>query len=247
MATMTGCQVFHKVGRGPLSACCYVSPCGNGHSAKASTDGRGVRTLTLTAVTVGDFSERNTKLTVARPNDVKDLWLEPGDILIERSDTAELVGTSRLYRGSREYAIFPDLMIRARLSTPICEGYIEAVLQADRARTFLRSRAKGLAGSMPKIDQGTILSSSPIPLPPAEEQFEIAAEVERRLSIVGEIQAQVEANLQRAGRLRQSILKRAFDGKLVPQDARDEPAALLLERLRLKLPQSWWRGWGGDR
>jgi len=71
-----------------------------------------------------------------------------------------------------------------------------------------------------------------IPLPPLAEQHRIVAEVERRLSIVDEIEALVEANLKRAERLRQAILKRAFEGKLVPQDPSDEPASVLLERIR---------------
>jgi type I restriction enzyme S subunit len=71
-----------------------------------------------------------------------------------------------------------------------------------------------------------------IPLPPLAEQRRIVAEVERRLSVVEEMEAAVEANLKRAERLRQTILKRAFEGTLVPQDPTDEPASVLLERIR---------------
>jgi type I restriction enzyme S subunit len=49
---------------------------------------------------------------------------------------------------------------------------------------------------------------------------------------LGEMEATVEANLKRAERLRQAILKRAFEGRLVPQDPNDEPAGVLLERIR---------------
>ena len=72
----------------------------------------------------------------------------------------------------------------------------------------------------------------PIPLPPIAEQHRVVAEVERRLSLVQQTEVAVDANLRRAERLRQSVLKRAFEGRLVPQDPNDEPASVLLERIR---------------
>ena len=71
-----------------------------------------------------------------------------------------------------------------------------------------------------------------IAVPPLTEQCRIVTEVERRLSVIEEVGMQIEANLKRAERLRQAILKRAFEGKLVPQDPTDEPASVLLERIR---------------
>ena len=76
------------------------------------------------------------------------------------------------------------------------------------------------------------MRSVPFPLPSLAEQIEIVAEVERRLSVVDEIGMETDAGLRRAARLRQSILKRAFEGRLVPQDPDDEPASVLLERIR---------------
>jgi type I restriction enzyme, S subunit len=57
-------------------------------------------------------------------------------------------------------------------------------------------------------------------------------EVEARLSDVTAAEAVVSANLTRAARLRQSILKEGFAGRLVPQDPADEPASVLLDRIR---------------
>jgi type I restriction enzyme S subunit len=54
-----------------------------------------------------------------------------------------------------------------------------------------------------------------IPLPPLAEQSQIVAEVERRLSVIDKLEAAVQANLTRADRLRQSVLRQAFDGKLI--------------------------------
>ena len=84
---------------------------------------------------------------------------------------------------------------------------------------FLRTRTERLRGlnqgaAQPNLNT-TIIKSINVPLPPPTEQTRIVAEVERRLSVVEELEAMVSANLQRATRLRQSILQGAFTGKLI--------------------------------
>lgn len=72
----------------------------------------------------------------------------------------------------------------------------------------------------------------PIPLPPLPEQHAIVEKIERRFSVIDEMDKVVDHSLSQAERLRQSILKQAFEGRLVPQDRTDEPASVLLERIK---------------
>lgn len=72
-----------------------------------------------------------------------------------------------------------------------------------------------------------------VPLPPLAEQGRIVAEVDRHMSFIEACERAVDAGLARSSALRRSVLKSAFEGRLVPQDPSDEPASVLLDRIRL--------------
>lgn len=190
-----------------------AEPLRNGHSARATSNGTGVRTLTLTAVTQGDFSERNTKLTTANPATVRDLWLRPGDILIERSNTPDLVGTARMYRGPEDFAIFPDLLIRVRISDAADPRYVELALQSTQLRRYFKENAQGISGSMPKISQPTIERAA-IPVPSITRQSELVANAESNATTLHNLGDALEGARRRKEALRSSILAAAFTGRL---------------------------------
>jgi len=189
-------------------------PLRNGHSATATTDKNGIRTLTLTAVTTRDFSIKNTKITCADPERVKSMWLKSGDILVERANTPEFVGLSALYEGPDDFAIFPDLMIRVRIDeAKAAVRFVDYWLLADSARRYFKINARSTAGNFPKIDQGTV-EKVPIPLPPLPEQKKIAR-------ILSTVQRAIEAQEQITQTTTE--LKKALMHKLFTEGLRNEP------------------------
>ena len=76
------------------------------------------------------------------------------------------------------------------------------------------------------------VSNLPIPLPPLDEQAVVVQELEKLLSVIEQLDGEISNQLASASSLRQSILKKAFSGQLVPQDPDDEPASVLLDRIK---------------
>ena len=103
------------------------------------------------------------------------------------------------------------------------------IIGSTPAQNWLTRHARGIAYTGINIDT---LKQLPVPLPPLAEQAEIVATVSEKLSQIESAEVAIEHSLRRAARLRQSILKQAFEGKLVPQDPTDEPASSLLERIK---------------
>ena len=154
--------------------------------------------------------------------------VQEGDILISRSGT---VG---------EACVVPADLGDARLSTnlmriTLAKEYISPqyfCLLFNGSPLVLDKVSALCSGSTRDFLNGKILRSITFPLPPTAEQHRIVAEVERHLSVIQKAESAVDTSLKRAESLRQSILKQAFSGQLVPQDPDDEPASVLLERIR---------------
>jgi len=107
--------------------------------------------------------------------------------------------------------------------------FVEIVLRDPRMQARLTRAAHEVARKTLNLEDVRVAM---IPLPPRNEQDEIVTEIQRLWSIADEAEHLLEGSLQRSARLRQSILKRAFEGKLVPQDPNDEPASKLLARIK---------------
>jgi type I restriction enzyme S subunit len=163
------------------------------------------------------------------PTEQETYRLHAGDVVLsEASGSPDQVGKPAVWHGEIENCCFQNTVIRLR-PHGLTSNYVLVVL---RHCYFNKVFAKIAAGVGINHLSAAKFSVVPLPLAPIAEQEEIAREVERRLSIIAAADAQVDANLKRAARLRQCILKRAFEGRLVPQDPTDEPAEKLLARIR---------------
>lgn len=187
----------------------------NGVSVKGSDDPPGVRALRLSAMSESGFDYSDARYLPLSGSQVDDLWIQEGDFFVSRGNgSLPLVGRGTRAQEPPQSTIFPDTMIRLRLASPMRQSrWVETIWPSRVVRSQIEARVKTTAGIY-KISQPQV-EAIVVPLPPLAEQARIVAEVERRLSVVAELEAVVAANLQRAARLRQSILQRAFAGMLV--------------------------------
>ena len=111
------------------------------------------------------------------------------------------------------------------------KDYLNFYLNSKAGRKEIEKRASGNQQSMRNISQQAFLDIV-IAFPPIEEQIEISRHLKSIFSGFKNIQRQYQYSLSDLEQLDQSILAKAFRGELVPQDPTDEPASILLDRIR---------------
>ena len=200
-----------------------------GTSAKANGDARGVPVLRMGNIQRGRLDLGDLKYLPADHPDVAKLSLEPGDVLFNRTNSSELVGKSAVFTVG-ERMTFASYLIRVRLNERCDPRWAALVINGPPGRNYIASVRTQQVGQANV--NGSKLAAMPIPLPPLEEQRRIVAEVETRLGAIDALRAAIERAQRRGAALRRSVLERAFLGELVPQDPSDEPAGVLLGRIR---------------
>ena len=125
-------------------------------------------------------------------------------------------------------ACCPDSLVAVQTTDETLRGYADIWLRANKLR--LRGLAVA-SGGQPNINLGILLPFA-IALPPLAEQEEMVREVDRRLFAADRLARTLSRQIERGRATRQSLLREAFVGSLVPQDPDDEPASALLERIQ---------------
>ena len=176
----------------------------------------------------GNLDLKNLKYLPQAHGEFPALLMKKGDLLFNRTNSAELVGKSAIFGGQPDPCSYASYLIRVRFLDGVLPVLAAACLNSDYGRRWIKTVVNQTVGQANV--NGSKLARFVLPLPPLKEQEAIVREIEHTASLLDSVVATVRTQLERAGRLRQCILKRAFEGKLVPQDPNDEPASVLLDR-----------------
>ncbi len=202
----------------------------NGISAKPEGDS-GTPIFRISAVRPMCFDMADIRYIDNSSGEFDTYRLERGDLVFTRyNGSRQYVGVCAEYR-SDEKCLFPDKLVQTRVfSKLLLTSFLEKALNSGASRAFVESKIRTTAGQSGV--SGEDIKNIPVPVCCLEEQLEIVQELESKLSEADQLDQTLASALQQADALRQSILKKAFCGALLPQDKNDEPAAALLERIR---------------
>jgi hypothetical protein len=119
-------------------------------------------------------------------------------------------GIAAVYKGPSKTFLFPDLIMKVRVSDLINLQFVHMASVSPPARVFLSENASGAQATMPKINQTTLVSL-PIPLPPLAEQHRIVAKVDELMALCDQLEAGLATTADTRRRLLDALLAEALD------------------------------------
>jgi type I restriction enzyme S subunit len=201
-----------------------------GSSAKAGEESDGVPILRMGNIIVGSLDLSFLKYLPLGHEEFPDLLLESGDLLFNRTNSPELVGKTAVYTGTPSPCSFASYLICVRFLMGVEPQWVAHVINSPFGRQWVWRVVTQQVGQANV--NGSKLKALAIPLPPSEEQRRCVSTTDMLFSNADVLQGTVQREVLRISRLRQSILKLAFEGRLTDQGQDDEPADALLARIR---------------
>ncbi|EAB8939809.1 restriction endonuclease subunit S [Salmonella enterica subsp. enterica serovar Bonariensis] len=212
----------------------------NGLSSKPNEKGLGHPILRISSVRSGHVDQSDIRYLECSEAELERHKLEEGDLLFTRyNGSLEFVGVCGLLKKTQyKDLLYPDKLIRARLTKDALPEYIEIFFSSPAARNAMMECVKTTSGQ--KGISGKDIKSQLVSLPSLKEQAEIVRRVEQLFAWADTIEKQVNSALTRVSSLTQSILAKAFRGELTAQWRAENPslisgensAAALLEKIK---------------
>lgn len=143
--------------------------------------------------------------------------LVPGDVLVSEGQSPEKLGQSAIFSGHPEPLCFQSTLHRFRARRTVTSPEFAQIVFRSHVRSGVFRKLGSITTNIGHLTLEKF-KAAPFPLPPLDEQHCIAAEVDRRVSIIREVETEVDANLRRALVLRHAVLSGVFasSGKAVP-------------------------------
>jgi type I restriction enzyme, S subunit len=213
-----------------------------GSSSKTDENPDGVPVIRMGNIINGSLDFEKLKYLPSEHPEFPLLLLEPGDILFNRTNSAELVGKTAVYRGYPIKCSFASYLIRVRLNEGIPE-WVSYYLNSSYGRSWIKTVVSQQCGQANV--NGSKLKELEIPFPPVEEQRRIVARIEELFSRLDAGVAALRHAKAQLQRYRQSVLAAAVTGQLTQawreQHPDTETAAEYLKAI-LKKRRGMWEG-----
>ena len=198
-----------------------------GYTESASSDRIGPKFLRITDIQNNSVNwDKVPYCRISDENKSKYL-LKNEDFVFAR--TGATVGKSYMIQDLHEEAVYASYLIRIGFKDNIETKFIKYYFQTNEYWAQIADNQVGIG--QPNVN-GTKLGNLTINLPTIEEQKQIVKEIEKRFEVTDKAERVITENLEKAEQLKQSILKKAFEGRLVPQDPKDEPSSELLAKIK---------------
>jgi restriction endonuclease S subunit len=203
-----------------------------GSSAKTSDEpgSNSVPVLRMGNIVSGHISLDNLKYLPASHHEFPDLLLEPGDILFNRTNSAELVGKSAVFRNQQRRFSFASYLIRLRVVGYLPE-LLSAYINSEFGREWVRSVVSQQVGQANV--NGTKLRELGVPLMPMDEQKELLAKIQSAFNSISAAAAEATRASELLNRFEESALAKAFRGELatLPSTNRLQKSQKSIDRL----------------
>lgn len=158
----------------------------NGFSPKESPIATEYKVLKLGATSYGSLDLTETKYIDLDVTASSHLWLKAGDILIQRGNSANFVGSNVLIYSDVEKTIYPDLMMKIRTNEALLPEYLSLWLSSPQTRNYMWERMTGTSGTMPKISK-KVVESIPIHVPELSTQRIVVSKVNQLMALCAQL------------------------------------------------------------